>query len=80
MKKKHLHVLDFTAPDVVIAINQIQALQRDHQIQGLMFVVKIGGRKRPMVGAAGCCIDDPMASIGAAGYLYAAVIDNQFNG
>lgn len=77
--KRKLHVLDFTAPDVEDAIRKLEGLQRSHRIQGLMFVVKTSGNKRPMVGAAGCCISDPIASIGAAGYLYAAVIDSQFN-
>lgn len=78
--KRHLHVLDFTDPDVEAAIHELRDLHRRERIQGIMFVAKIVGKQRPLVGAAGCCVNDPMAAIGAAGYLYAAVIDNQFNG
>lgn len=80
MKAPNLHVLNFTSPDVEQAISKLQDIHNENHINGLMFIVKVADRKRPMVGAAGCCINDPMLAIGAAGYLYAAVIDNQFNG
>jgi len=78
--RSKLHVLDYSPKDVGVAIRKLDELHRAGKIQGMMFVCKVADRKRPLVGAAGCCIDDPMAAMGAAAYLNAAVIDANFNG
>lgn len=75
---KKLHVIDLTPEDIGIAIKEIQKLNDSGQLQGFMFVCKVRGRKRPLVGTAGCCSTDPLATMGAAGYLYRAVADTIF--
>lgn len=76
---RKLHVIDLTPEDIGIAIDELQKLHNEGQLQGLMFVCKVRGRKRPLVGTAGCCVTDPMATLGAAGYLYRAVTDKIFS-
>lgn len=79
MKKRVLHVLDYQPKDIAEAIEQLKQLEHSGQISGLLFVAKVKHRKRPLVGAAGCCVSDPIAAIGAAGYMYGAISDIIFN-
>jgi hypothetical protein len=73
-----VHVLDFSAKDITQALEELSRMDDAGKLSGFMFVVKVKNRKRPMVGAAGCCVDEPLMSIGAAGYMYGAVLDNVF--
>lgn len=73
-----IHLLDFQPKDIGEAIAELKKLESGGQLAGLMFVVKVKHRKRPLVGAAGCCVTDPVASLGAAGYMLGAVMDTTF--
>lgn len=79
MKNPKLHVLDYTPRDITEALDELHRLDQSGQLQGLMFVCKVRTRKRLVVGAAGCCVSDKVTALGAASYLFGAVMDNTFN-
>lgn len=78
-RRSNVHLLDYQPKDIAEAVEELRKLEQAGQLAGMMFVVKVKHRKRPLVGAAGCCVTDPVASLGAAGYMLGAVMDSTFN-
>lgn len=77
--KAKLHILDVAPRDIDSAITRLEELNRTGQLAGLLFVAKVKGKKKPIMGAAGCCVSDRMAAMGAAVHLLRAITDIAVN-